>query len=261
MGANVKLQRAGELTSSVTATEPGLRAGPRGQVRGYGSHAASSNVPARETQAPSLDVVGRMASELSHELNNQLAAALNYTAIVERRVGADHPLAEHLSELRASLWRATSAAAALRLVGRRGSDQPEMIALDEALDAMAPVLRHLTPSCTLEVMPVTDAAPVRARRADLERLIVMITHYAYSRRVGAQGLCLRVESLPPDHSRPGSFMRVVCEVDQEHSMDGEPPVRGRLVARAGLRRALKRCGARVGHDMLRAWVDLPLAAS
>jgi signal transduction histidine kinase len=236
-------------------------------VRGYGSHAASSNVPARETQAPSLDVVGRMASELSHELNNQLAAALNYTAIVERRVGADHPLAEHLSELRASLWRATSAAAALRLVGRRGSDQPEMIALDEALDALAPVLRHLTPSCTLEVMPATNIAPVRARRADLERLIVMITHYAYSRRVANQGLCLRVESLPADHSRKPpacaerSWTRVVCEVDQEHSMDGEPPARGRLVARAGLRRALKRCGARVGHDTLRAWIDLPVAAS
>lgn len=210
-----------------------------------------------------------MASELSHELNNQLAAALNYAAIVERRVGADHPLAEHLGELRASLWRATSAAAALRLVGRRGSDQPELIELDELLDAIAPVLRHLTPACGLDIASATDVAPVRARRADVERLVVAITLYAYSRRLDPQNLRLRFEMLMPGRvsgraqaGMHGSWVRVLCEIEhKDSSFDGAPPVRGRLVARAGLRRALKRCGARIGHDGTRAWVDLPVAAS
>jgi signal transduction histidine kinase len=207
-----------------------------------------------------------MASELSHDLNNQLAAALNYAAIVERRLGAESPLAEHMEELRASLWRATSAAAALRLVGRRGSDQPEPIEFDQLLAALAPVLRHVTPACSLEIVPAIDIAPVRARRADVERLIVAITLYAYSRRMDPQGLRLRAESLERGHAcgaaLAGSWVRVRCEIDQKDgSIDGEPPMRGRLVARAGLRRALKRCGARIGHDSTCAWVDLPVANS
>jgi signal transduction histidine kinase len=203
-----------------------------------------------------------MASELSHELNNQLAAALNYAAIVERRVGADHPLAEHLSELRASLWRATSAAAALRLVGRRGSDQPEVIAIDETLEALGPVLRHLTPACKLEITK-RDAAHVRARRADIERLVTAITLYAYSRRVEPQSLELHVEPFASSDARAGSWIRIVCQLDDDDDsmLDSVPAARGRLVTRTGLRRALKRCGARIGHDATRAWVDVPVAAS
>lgn len=254
----MKLQRAGELTGSGATGDSAARTSARPAGRLCNSHGAASEPSA---QTPSLDVVGRMASELSHELNNQLAAALNYAAIVERRVGADHPLAEHLVELRASLWRATSAAAALRLIGRRGSDQPEVIAIDETLEALGPVLRHLTPACKLEITK-DDVAHVRAHRADIERLVTAITLYAYSRRVEPQSLELHLESFAPSDARAGSWIRIVCQLDDEAGeLDGEPAVRGRLVARTGLRRALKRCGARIGHDATRAWVDVPVAAS
>jgi signal transduction histidine kinase len=246
----MKQQRAGVLSSAFGVGSGGQRSRAHELTRTHVEPATGRSTAA----AASLEVMGRMASELAHELNNQLATALNYAAIVQRRLGADHPTAPHLGELRESLQRATALAATLKLVGRRNAGAAELLELDEALLALAPVLRHLVPDCVIE-LPVEPLGRVRAQRADLERLIVAVVLYTQSKRSGDQRLLLRCEPA----SLRDQGVRVCCVLDGDALLEGGGALRGRLVEGASLRHVLKRCGARIGHDRTRAWLDFDLA--
>jgi PAS domain-containing protein len=55
----------------------------------------------------------RVASEIAHDFNNQIAVILNYTFVLLRQMPADSPLKAHVSEMQAAAWRASQIAQAI----------------------------------------------------------------------------------------------------------------------------------------------------
>jgi len=55
----------------------------------------------------------RVASEIAHDFNNQIAVILNYTFVLLRQMPADSPLKAHVSEMQAAAWRASHVAQAI----------------------------------------------------------------------------------------------------------------------------------------------------
>lgn len=65
----------------------------------------------REAAVP--NTLQRMASEVAHDFNNQIAVILNYTFVLLRHMPADSPLKAHVSEMQAAAWRASQVAHAV----------------------------------------------------------------------------------------------------------------------------------------------------
>jgi PAS domain-containing protein len=55
----------------------------------------------------------RVASEIAHDFNNQIAVILNYTFVLLRQMPADSPLKAHVSEMQTAAWRASQVAQAI----------------------------------------------------------------------------------------------------------------------------------------------------
>lgn len=56
----------------------------------------------------------RVASEIAHDFNNQIAIILNYTFVLLRHMPDGSPLKAHVSEMQAAAWRASQVAQAIR---------------------------------------------------------------------------------------------------------------------------------------------------
>jgi signal transduction histidine kinase len=123
-----------------------------------------------------LSAVGRVAGEIAHDFNNQIAVVLNYSFILLRKLPGASPLRDHVSEMQGAAWRASQVAQELLdFSGRHMSDSDDLDvnALLQGLQPMlAYTLRGRTPT---ETTLAADLWRVRARRPQLEWLLVELT--------------------------------------------------------------------------------------
>jgi PAS domain-containing protein len=76
-----------------------------------------SGEPARRARGVTAEAVcalQRMASEIAHDVNNQIAVVLNYTFVLLRQMPDDSPLKVHVAEMQAAAWRASRVAQTIR---------------------------------------------------------------------------------------------------------------------------------------------------
>jgi nitrogen-specific signal transduction histidine kinase len=198
---------------------------------------------------PALEAVSRLAGELAHDLNNQLSAALNYIFVLQRRVGGEQ-VTQHLDELQATAWRAAALTAGLKLLGRRQSNAAEPLQLSQVVAGMEPLLRHLTRDCTLELELERSAALVQAPLGYLEQLIVLLVLYTLGRAPAGGTLRLRTFEVG------ATAIRLACELPEQTVSASVRTAASMSHPNATLRRALKRCNARLGHDARSIWVEL-----
>jgi hypothetical protein len=214
--------------------------------------------PAQRPSAVSaIDVLGRLTGELVHDINNQLSAALNYVFILQRRVGREEPWASHLDGLQAAAWRAAALAGGLRLVGRKRSAEPQCLRLGETIEALEPLLQHVATGVQLELRLAQGLPEVHAPLAYLEQVVMMVALYALGRAPIGSTLRLQTELASRDPSSE-PIARLVFELITDFATASSPPRAAMAQANGVLRRALKRCGARLGHDDRRVWVEFGL---
>lgn len=141
-----------ELASAATA--PG-----RDRSREVGE-AADGRVLVDAQQAFAL--AARLAGELAHDLNNELAVLLNYSFVLLRKLDDRSPLADHLSELKEAAWRASRLSQGLFQFGRRHDTDAERVDLAEALLRLEPLLETALEG-QRELDLRVDASPPRLR--------------------------------------------------------------------------------------------------
>jgi len=224
--------------------------------RGTPTHVSLTLEAARIKRSPesALEALGRLAAELGHEINNQLAAALNYGSIVQRRIGPSTPEGEHLGELQQALWRASAWASSLRVVGRQRSAAAERLQLDQVLLDLEPLLRHIAGEVALHFDLDAARAAVHVPRAHLEQLIVGMTVHALG-RAGAAPLSLTMRTRMESTGARSGLVRLSCDLHDRQETAIAPAQRAGARARGILHRAVKRCGARLHHDAHSIWVD------
>ena len=206
------------------------------------------------TSELALESVGRLAAELAHDINNQLSAALNYVFILRRRLASDRSLAPHVEELQASAWRAAALASGLKLLGRKRGNEPELLRIDELLEAMEPLLLQTAIGVKLELRMPRIVPEVRVPRAHAEQLLLIVTLSAAGRARPNSTIAISVDT--PTLCLPASedCTRVTWQFRPEsETAERRPPSSVRT--QSTLRRAVKRCGARLGHDASRIWVE------
>ena len=218
--------------------------------RGAPTHVSLALESARVKQGPesSLEALGRLAAELGHEINNQLAAALNYGSIVQRRIGATTPEGEHLGELQQALWRASAWASSLRVVGRQRSAACECLRIDQVLLEIEPLLRHIAGEVTVHLDLDAGRRAVYVPRASFEQLVVGMVAHALGRAGAPVSLTVRTRV-------QDDVVRLACDVQDSQPRASSPAQRSGARARGVLHRAVKRCGAHLHHDTRAIWVD------
>jgi hypothetical protein len=218
-----------------------------------------------------LDSLGRLAGELAHDVNNQLSAALNYVFILRRRLSAVEPIGTHLAELEAAVWRASGLASTLRVVGRKRNAERECLNLGDAVRGLEPLLRHLARGVHVEIDCGAEPQPVHAPLAYVEQVIVIVALLLLARaptdsvlkvstrRIQAEGGAASDDTTPvptaPAVHGGTSWARVALELVGDRAPAPARSNSNGHSTHGGLRRALKRCGARMGHDARAVWVD------
>jgi signal transduction histidine kinase len=204
-----------------------------------------------------LEAVGRLAGELAHDINNQLSAALNYVFVLQRRLGKTDGVANHLDELHGAAWHAATLADSLKLMARRRSAEAESLDLHEIVSTLAPLLRHLISDAAIEFELDSAVHHLHAPRAYVEQMVVMLALSAMRRGTPGSALTVRTSGVAP-HTDGAIDMRLSFELHDPYGLSRSVRL-ARAAARSphgGLRRAIKHCRARLGHDATRIWVDL-----
>jgi hypothetical protein len=126
---------------------------------------------ASETSA--LSAVGRVAGEIAHDFNNQIAVVLNYSFILLRQLPDDSPLRAHVAEMQSAAWRASQVAQEMLGFGGQRRAECDEIDLNALLgDVKALFTYALREDTQLEERLGRNLWRVRARRAHLEWLLV-----------------------------------------------------------------------------------------
>lgn len=222
---------------------------------GQAAHVAIGLDPiARANSQAALEVLGRLAGELAHDINNQLSAALNYVFILQRRLGRTTPWASHLDELQSAAWHASALAGGLRLIGRTRSAEPERVALGQTLEQLEPLLRHLARNARVQLQIEPNLPEVHAPLAYLEQVVALATVYALARTPADGSLKLTAHACQP---APGQapITRLTCEPVNATAVTPAPSLASMSHTNGVLRRALKRCRGRLAHDARRIWID------
>ena len=124
-------------------------------------------------EATVLSTVGRVAGEIAHDFNNQIAVVINYSSILLRQLPNDSPLREHVTEMQQAAWRASQVAQELLGFGGQRDAEPDDIDLAALLTGIRALFSHALGADTqLDQLVADDLWRVRARRAPLEWLLV-----------------------------------------------------------------------------------------
>lgn len=197
-----------------------------------------------------LGVVGRLASEFAHDLNNHLSAVLNYSFILDRQLGT-RAASEHLAELRAAAWRASRLAASLQRFGGTREPDREHVPLDDLVRRTVPIMRRVLGTATLDVTLDADLGETSAPATHVAEILVGLASHA-SGALGAVGRARLVGRAGKRGPRLSLELPATTLEGAAH--------RKRPTLPPGFRRAVKRSGARLERQGRRKLhVDLPEA--
>jgi nitrogen-specific signal transduction histidine kinase len=138
-----------------------------------------------------LSTVGRVAGEIAHDFNNQIAVVINYSFILLRQLPDDSPLREHVAEMQSAAWRASQVAQ--EMLGFSGQRSDEAVEIDvNALlaDVQALFAHALREDTRLEQHLGENLWRVRARRAHLEWLLVELAGRMRSTMGPIESFCI-----------------------------------------------------------------------
>ena len=125
------------------------------------------------SEASAISAVARVAGEIAHDFNNQIAVVLNYSFILLRQLPDDSPLRAHVSEMQSAAWRASQVAQEMLGFGGQRRAETDEIDLNALLGDVKALFTHaLREDTQLEQQLGRDLWRVRARRAHLEWLLV-----------------------------------------------------------------------------------------
>ena len=90
-----------------------------------------------------MELIGRLAGGIAHDINNVLTAILGHAEIVIEAMGGGNPYADNLQNIRDSTMRAANLIQHLLAFARKQTIVPEVMQLDAALGAEMPMLQEL----------------------------------------------------------------------------------------------------------------------
>ncbi len=148
-----------------------------------------------------LEVIGRLAGGIAHDLNNIMTVVVGYTEFIADKLEKDHPVREDLNEVRKASQRCTSLTRQLLSFCRRGALAPKPQDLGLILADMETLLRRLVGE---DVEWVLNSDPnlgkIEADQGQLEQIILNLVLNARDAMPAGGTLRIEVANVPPGES-------------------------------------------------------------
>ncbi|MGA2011310.1 MAG: PAS domain S-box protein [Solirubrobacteraceae bacterium] len=157
-------------------------------------------------RARRVDMIGRLAGGVAHELNNKLAVILGFNDLIAQRLDAEHPAHDALAEVRAAARHSISLTRELLAFGQRQALQPSPVIASEAAAVLSQILRSAFAGSDIEVVTSDDSAgaQVMADPTQLEHALISIALDAVEAMPGGGRLTLHTATSPATTSDSGS---------------------------------------------------------
>ena len=124
-------------------------------------------------QAQKMEAVGRLAGGIAHDFNNLLTTVLGATEALLEQLPPTSPLREDARDIQLSARKAAALTRQLLTFSRKQLVMPRLIALDELVRGLVPVLERLIgENVDLVVRTPPRLGPVRADPGQMEQVIV-----------------------------------------------------------------------------------------
>ncbi len=133
----------------------------------------NADMASRVRQAQKMEIMGRLASGIVHDFNNQLHVVLGYCRLLLDGLPADSPLRTHAAQIEKAGENAASLASRLLTFCRDGQSDPQVLDVNEVLGNLwAPLLRLLDEKVRLSIAPAAKPCSIKVDRTQLEQAIL-----------------------------------------------------------------------------------------
>ncbi len=124
-------------------------------------------------QSQKMEAIGRLAGGVAHDFNNLLTVISGYTDVLLSKVGATESMRKELVEIESAAKRAARLTSQLLNFSRRPVLEPEILDLNQVIEAMEEMLRRLIGE-HIELTLAMNASPCRveADRGQIEQALL-----------------------------------------------------------------------------------------
>jgi two-component system, cell cycle sensor histidine kinase and response regulator CckA len=124
-------------------------------------------------QAQRLEAIGRLAGGVAHDFNNILGVVSGYCTLIDQRLGANHPVASFLTQIRAVSDRGAALIRQLLAFSRKQAVQPSVLDLNQVIRESLPILeRLLGEDISISLNLCEEAAMILADFGQLEQILM-----------------------------------------------------------------------------------------
>ncbi|HEU0237265.1 MAG TPA: ATP-binding protein [Candidatus Limnocylindrales bacterium] len=166
------------------------------QRRLHRAAAVRERLEAELRQAQKLEAVGRLASGIAHDFNNLLTAISGNAHLVRSDLATGSASVADVDEVIAAANRARDLVSQLLAFSRRRPAEPRTVAVDPALDALAPMLRRLVPAhVVIDTRLAAPGAAVRIDPIELDQIVLNLVVNAVDAMPHGGQLTISTESI------------------------------------------------------------------
>ncbi len=215
------------------------------------------------SEAPHLEILGRLVGGVAHDFNNLLTGILLYCDLVKTKLPAANPLALKIEEIRRAADQGAGLIRQLMTVGREEKGAPRWVSFNHAIQEMLPLLKHLAGEQVAITAEFATGAPrVGLSLAEAQQLILNLVLNARDAMPAGGTISLSARLLQGKAVSSGRSMLEFVVGDSGSGMDEktaarifEPFYTTKSVANSGtglatVKRIVERAGGMVGVDTI-----------
>lgn len=171
---------------------------------------AQRNLEEQFRQAQKMESVGRLAGGVAHDYNNMLSVILGYTELALGKVNASDPIFDDLQEIFKASRRSMDITRQLLAFARKQTISPKIIDLNETIDGMLKMMRHLIgENIDLTWRPGVDLGAVKMDPAQIDQILANLFVNARDAISGIGQIIIETHKTTFDHaycdSHPGFY--------------------------------------------------------
>ena len=124
-------------------------------------------------QAQRLEAVGRLAGGVAHDFNNILGVVSGYCTLIEEKLGANHPVANFITQIRVVSDRGAALIRQLLAFSRKQVVQPSVLDINQVVRESLPMLERLVgEDFSISLALVDEPGMVLADAGQLEQILM-----------------------------------------------------------------------------------------
>jgi two-component system cell cycle sensor histidine kinase/response regulator CckA len=172
---------------------------------------------AQLAHAQKMEAVGRLAGGVAHDFNNLLTIITSYAEFIGDALAPENPARNDVTQIRSAAERGAALTRQLLALSRRQVVEPGIVIVDEALEALLPMLRRLVGErVQVEVAAGGRDARIRMDPGQLDQILLNLAANARDAMSEGGRLTLRTETVRLDQSyadlhpevSPGAYLMI-----------------------------------------------------